>query len=155
MTRRTVQAIAAIAALALLIPTTAIASPGSSVFDVSTRGSGTIDGPLKVNLPGIVKFQAYGDLRVFDQELSIGAGGHTGWHTHPGPVLVTVKSGVFRYQDEDCSYRDYTAGQTVVDPGGGHVHIGRNVGTGDLELSITYLIPPDVAPRIDAAAVTC
>lgn len=108
-----------------------------------------------MNLPGIVKFQAYGDLRVFDQELSIGAGGHTGWHTHPGPVLVTVKSGVFRYQDEDCSYRDYTAGQTVVDPGGGHVHIGRNVGTGDLELSITYLIPPDVAPRIDAAAVTC
>jgi hypothetical protein len=50
---------------------------------------------------------------------------------------------------------DCTAGQTVLDSGGGHVHIGRNVGPGDLDLLVTYLIPPGTMPRIDVPAVDC
>lgn len=155
MTRRAFQVMAAIVALALLVPAAAFASPGSLVINIVMRGDGTVDGPFKVNVPGVAKIQAYDDLRVVNQELTILAGGHTGWHSHPGPVLVTVKSGTFRYQEEDCSFRDYTTGQTVVDAGGGHVHIGRNVGAGDLDLVITYLVPPSVPLRIDVPAVAC
>ena len=155
MRRQALYAVTAVAALALLIPTVAIASPGSGVVNITTRSDGTLAGPTKVNLPGIVKLQTREDLRVLTQELTIHPGGNTGWHSHPGPVLVTVKSGVFRYQETDCSFIDYPAGETVLDPGGGHVHIGRSVGTVDLALSVTYLIPPGVAPRIDAPAVVC
>jgi quercetin dioxygenase-like cupin family protein len=144
-----------IAALALLIPTVAIASPGSGVVNISTRGDGALAGPTKVNIPGVLKLQSYEDLRVLTQELTIQVGGNTGWHSHPGPVLVTVKSGIFRYQERDCTFVDYAAGETVLDPGGGHVHIGRNVGPGDLDLLVTYLIPPGTAPRIDVPAVDC
>ena len=155
MRRHARYAVTAVAALALLIPSVAIASTGSGVANLTTVSDGALAGPAKVNIPGIVKLQTYDDLRVFTQTLTIHPGGSTGWHSHPGPVLVTVKSGIFRYQETDCSFIDYSAGQTILDPGNGHVHIGRSVGTVDLDLSVTYLIPPGVPPRIDAPAVDC
>jgi quercetin dioxygenase-like cupin family protein len=155
MNRSTLRAIAAtVVVIALLVPAAAIASPGSGVGSIVTVSDGTLAGPIN-NLPDQIKLQTAGDVRVFTQTLSIAAGGNTGWHSHPGPVLVTVISGTFRFQESDCSFVDYGTGQTVLDSGGGHVHIGRNVGSGVLLLSVTYLIPPRQAPRIDVPAVAC
>jgi quercetin dioxygenase-like cupin family protein len=156
MRRHALHVLAALAALALLIPTAAFASPGSGVVNIATRSDGTLAGPTKVNIVDVIKLQTHRDIRVLTQELTILPGGNTGWHSHPGPVLVTVKSGVFRYQESDCSFVDYSAGETVLDPGGGHVHIGRNPSQQDnLDLSVTYLIPLGEAPRIDVPAVAC
>jgi quercetin dioxygenase-like cupin family protein len=47
------------------------------------------------------------------------------WHTHPGPVVVTVRRGSLTYQyaaANTCRSRTYVAGQGFVDPGFGHVH---------------------------------
>lgn len=156
MNRTALRTIAAtVAAIALFIPAVAMASPGSGVANIVTRSDGTLSGPTKVNIPGVIKLQTYEDLRVLTQELTIHPGGSTGWHSHPGPVLVTVIHGSFRYQEDDCSFVDYPAGETILDSGGGHVHIGRNVGTVDLDISVTYLIPAGAAPRIDVPAVDC
>ena len=41
-------------------------------------------------------------------------GGHTGWHSHPGTEIVTVKSGAVtlkRVRDGNCRIQTYTAGQ--------------------------------------------
>lgn len=88
------------------------------------------------------------------QEIVIGPGGHTGWHSHPGPVVVLVKAGALTFYDgEDaaCTPRTYVAGQAFVDRGQGHVHIARNLSTTDnLELWATYFdVPPGGAFRID------
>jgi hypothetical protein len=156
MNRTALRTIAAmVTAFALLIPAVAMASPGSGVANIVTRSDGTLGGPAKVNITGVIKLQTYEDLRVLTQELTIHPGGSTGWHSHPGPVLVTVIHGSFRYQEDDCSFVDYAAGETVLDSGGGHVHIGRNVGAVDLDISVTYLIPPGAMPRIDVPAVDC
>jgi len=156
MKRTMLRAVVAIAAtVALIIPAVALASPGSGVGSIVTVSDGTLAGPIKVNLPDQIKLQTAGDVRVFSQTLTIQAGGSTGWHSHPGPVLVTVVHGTFRYQESDCSFVDYTTGQTVLDSGGGHVHIGRNVGSDVLSLAVTYLIPVGEAPRIDVPAVDC
>jgi quercetin dioxygenase-like cupin family protein len=51
----------------------------------------------------------------------------TGWHTHPGPAIVTVVSGTFSYQDAHagkCRTRTYTTGEGFFDSGFGHVHRG-------------------------------
>lgn len=148
---------AAVGATAALVISAAIvvASSGAGVTP-SNRADGTTVGGVKVNIPGAIKLQAKDGLRVFDQELVITPGGHTGWHSHPGPVLVTVISGTFRFQETDCSYTDYSAGQTVVDEGGGHVHIGRNPSASvSLSLSVTYLLPPGEPLRIEADAISC
>jgi hypothetical protein len=81
---------------------------------------------------------------VFVQHLSLGANQVFAWHTHPGPVIVTVRSGSLIYQDaagNACRDRPYTAGQGFVDPGFGHVH--RVIaGPSGAEIYSTFLLPP-------------
>ena len=90
------------------------------------------------------------------QQVVIAPGGYTGWHSHPGPVLVLIKSGQLSFydgEDPTCTPRIYTAGQAFFDRGQGHVHIGRNEGSENLELWSAYLdIPPGEAFRIDVPA---
>jgi quercetin dioxygenase-like cupin family protein len=93
-----------------------------------------------------------GDTDVFTQKIEIGPGGHTGWHSHPGPVLVTIAAGTMTlYQGDDptCSPRTVGVGETFIDPGGGNVHIARNEGAATLVLYATYLLPSAAGPRID------
>jgi quercetin dioxygenase-like cupin family protein len=88
------------------------------------------------------------------QLITIAPGGHTGWHTHPGPAVAIVKSGtltIYEGDDKSCEGRDYTAGQVYLDRGYGHVHIGRNEGDTALEIYVTYLdVPLGGGVRIDS-----
>ena len=88
------------------------------------------------------------------QQVVIAPGGYTGWHTHPGPVLVLVKAGaltLYSSDDPTCTGRTYTAGQAFIDKGQGHVHIGRNEGSENLEIWSAYFdVPPGQPFRIDA-----
>ncbi len=97
------------------------------------------------------------------QQVTIAPGGSTGWHTHPGPAVVLVKSGDFTLYEgsaASCQGTVYKTGQSFIDQGFGNVHIGRNEGTANVELYVFYLAPaPAGQPvRIDAtkpAASTC
>jgi len=88
------------------------------------------------------------------QQIVIAPGGNTGWHSHPGPVVVLIKSGQMSFYDSDraCTLRTYSAGEAFVDSGQGHVHIARNESQSEnLELWATYFdVPPGAAFRIDA-----
>jgi quercetin dioxygenase-like cupin family protein len=88
------------------------------------------------------------------QQVVIAPGGHTGWHSHPGPVVVLIKSGQMSFYDSDdptCTVRTYSAGQAFIDSGQGHVHIARNEGSVNLELWATYFdVPAGGAFRINA-----
>ena len=91
------------------------------------------------------------------QQIIIAPGGHTGWHSHPGPVVVLIKSGamsLYSADDPTCAGRIYTAGQAFIDSGQGHVHIARNESsTQNLELWAVYFdAPPGGAFRSDAPA---
>jgi hypothetical protein len=48
----------------------------------------------------------------------------TGWHSHPGPVFITVTQGTlthYDYDDPTCTPHTLSAGQGFVDDGHGHV----------------------------------
>jgi quercetin dioxygenase-like cupin family protein len=86
---------------------------------------------------------------------TIAPGGHTGWHTHPGPSLITVQSGTATAYDGDdptCTPRVYPAGSGFIDPGDGHVHILRNEGSIDLVTVAVQILPAGAERRIDAPA---
>src|SRR2546426_1841707 len=58
-------------------------------------------------------------------------GGNSGWHYHPGPVLVTVKTGTTTFymgDDPSCSAHVHPAGTTFFE-NGGVVGMARNEGT--------------------------
>jgi quercetin dioxygenase-like cupin family protein len=91
------------------------------------------------------------------QQIVLSPGGQTGWHSHPGPVVVLIKAGALTFysgDDAECVGRTYSAGQSFIDSGQGHVHIARNESaSADVDLWAVYFdVPPGGAFRDDAPA---
>lgn len=88
-----------------VIPGAAIASPGGGVT-AETFVTGTLKGSDQQNSDR-VKFQTKDDTAVRVQKLTFSPGGFTGWHHHPGIVIVTVKEGTIQMMHSDCSTHEY------------------------------------------------
>lgn len=108
-------------------------------------GRGTYD-PFKVNTPrsSLVDFKAKAKepLDIVVRTHDYVPGGSTGWHTHPGPVFITVLEGTVTFYDVDdptCSPTVVTKGQGYLDTG--HGHIGRNE-TGQAAKDVTVILAP-------------
>jgi hypothetical protein len=151
-----------------------LATPANSGFKATTMASGTFEEidvfnqSSKKDLPAgsdgnvwlsLQKTKGQSDLYV--QSNVWQAGGSTGWHTHPGHSLIIVTSGTLtEYEGADCERHVYTfvPGQpapTLVDGGGGHVHIIRNEGSVAASSIAVQLVPYDpnkANRRIDAPA---
>lgn len=82
----------------------------------------------------------------------------TGWHTHPGPVFITVLEGevtFYDYDDPTCTPHVVRAGEGYVDTG--HGHLGRNE-TGAPARDVTVIIAPVGLPfrgELDAPGPYC
>ena len=77
-------------------------------------------------------------------------GGHTGWHTHPGPSIISVASGtVTEYRSDEPEGIVHEAGSVFVDEGGDHAHLMANEGDGDLVLVAFQILPTGAPRRID------
>lgn len=137
----------------------ALATPGSGVLGI-VHARGTNADELNIHSADGIKLKTHGPVDFVTQQITIAPGGTTGWHSHPGPVLVTVKSGALTIvyaDDPTCAGRTYTAGESFVDRGAETVHTARNLGTTPVELWATYLVPgaPGVPFRLDAADPGC
>jgi quercetin dioxygenase-like cupin family protein len=86
---------------------------------------------------------------VFVQHVRLGANAATGWHTHPGPAIVTVVGGALTYEDA-CGQATYGPGQGFLDRGFGHVH--RAVaGPAGADFYVTYVLPSGSATHVISA----
>ena len=91
---------------------------------------------------------------VYVLENRIVPGGSFGWHSHPGPSLVVVKSGaltLYRGDDPTCTPAVVQAGSGFVDDGG-DIHLVRNEGNVDTVVYVTSIVPQGAARRIDEPA---
>jgi quercetin dioxygenase-like cupin family protein len=82
-------------------------------------------------------------------------GGRTGWHTHPGPSLVTVIEGtltVYEAADPTCVPTTYTAGDTFTDIGCGEVHNVVNETGAEAKVVAVRIVPAGQPQRIDEPA---
>jgi quercetin dioxygenase-like cupin family protein len=83
----------------------------------------------------------------------IAPNGTFGWHSHPGPSLVIVKSGTLSaYHAPRCEPEDYgpgsPLGSTFID-GGHDLHMVRNNGAVDADVYVVSIVPAGFARRID------
>jgi hypothetical protein len=70
------------------------------------------------------------------------AGGSTGWHTHPGPVFITVIKGeltFYEYDDPTCTGKVVGEGEGYLDTG--HGHLARNESEAEAK-DVTVIIAP-------------
>ena len=99
-----------------------------------------------------LKTKVKGDSDVYIVRNTWPVGAHSGWHTHPGPSLITVISGELTvYEADTCTTPTvYHAGESFTDLGCGDVHLIRNEGTVCAVNMVVQIIPAGLPRRIDA-----
>src|SRR6267143_1098228 len=71
--------------------------------------TGNLNNDVKLNSDR-VKFQTKDRTDVRVQRIEIAPGGFSGWHHHPGIVIVVVESGQVTFTNSDCSSTTYGPG---------------------------------------------
>jgi len=104
------------------------------------------------------KFEGYGiELKAHDNtDVQVRSaiatpGSYSGWHTHPGPVILVIKTGtltVYDASDPTCTPKVYTAGTAFFE--GTTPHNVRNEGTVAVEYGTVYFVPAGGPTRIEA-----
>ena len=133
------------------VTTTTIGVGRFDDIDATTKtdinsGTATDFWQARINTKGV------SDLHVLQN--TIAPGGTFGWHSHPGPSLVIVKSGTATFytaDDPTCSPHVVNAGAGFVD-NGHDTHVVRNEGNVDLVTVVVSFVPAGFARRIDEPA---
>jgi cupin domain len=89
-------------------------------------------------------------IDVATQIVTFQPGGFSGWHTHPGPVFFTVRTGtltVYEGDDPLCRPTTFLAGMGAVEAATStHSHMVRNETGSVAEAVVTYLVPVGANP---------
>ncbi len=80
-------------------------------------------------------------------------GGHTGWHSHPGILLITVTEGSIEWYNSNCEKTVYNVGDSLTE--NTEVHYFRNVGSVNARVMATFVIAKGQPRRIDQPAPAC
>ena len=100
------------------------------------------------------ELKSHDNTDIVVANIAVAPGGHSGWHFHPGPVLIVVKTGTITFymgDDPTCSPHVHPAGTTFFE-NGGMVGIARNEGTVEATTVATFFVPAGSPTRIDAPA---
>ena len=93
-----------------------------------------------------------GASRLFVLQNTVVPGGSFGWHSHTGPSLIIVMSGVateYEGNDPTCTPRVHPAGTTFVDSGETTGHLVRNDGSVNLVVTVVRFVPEGAVQRLD------
>jgi quercetin dioxygenase-like cupin family protein len=133
---------ASIVAASLTLSGVAVATGPTGTVASEVIGAGSTDQKFKL--------VARPDTNTVVASFTIGANSSTGWHTHPGRTLVTVKTGTFTvYHADDCEPLVYEPGDAFVELPSS-IHVGRNETAEPVELGVVFFrVPIDGSPRID------
>jgi len=86
-------------------------------------------------------------------DVTLTPSGHTGWHSHPGILLISVISGSIEWYNSQCMKHVYNAGDSLTEST--EIHNVRNVGTVNAHFMVTYVIAKGQPRRIDQPAPAC
>jgi quercetin dioxygenase-like cupin family protein len=123
-------------------------------FVASTLARGKV-----VELPGDEGMQSFTidmskPMELFTQTITLQPGGTVGWHSHPGPQFVIVKSGTATDYalEASCAPHVIKAGEAFIYHHPGAVHTVTNEGSVPVEFIVTSLGPVGAAFRTDIPA---
>jgi quercetin dioxygenase-like cupin family protein len=154
----------AVIALATFTAAPAVATPTCGVVSVNLLApipvgffpSGTLDLMCTSNLPGWLLFtHVRGDSDLYVTQHTFQPGGQTGWHSHPGPSLITVVEGTLTVYHPGCTVETYSAGQSFTDLGCGDIHNAVNEGATEAKDIAVQIVPHGMPRRIDEPDQGC
>jgi hypothetical protein len=106
--KKWIAATVGVAAIGTVV-TVALASHTPVGFTTTPLVTGILTHKVKQNSDR-VKFQTKNPTDVRVARIDFAPGGHSGWHHHPGIVIVTVLSGAVTFTHSDCSSKTYGPG---------------------------------------------
>ena len=132
----------------------AILSTGSTNSDVNVRAHVAVPATATASEVDFeAQLETEGPSTFITQDVSYLPGGHTGWHTHPGILLVSMTEGSLEWYDANCKLHVYSAGDSFTE--NTQLHYARNVGTVNNRFMVTYVLAKGQPRRIDKAAPAC
>ena len=129
----------------------------ASGFHSTILSRGTISERVHVDTHA-VKLKTKGAVAVVTATATFEPLGSSGWHAHPGVVLVTVVSGSVVVYNEDCEATVQAAGSAFVESGGDAGLVRNESTTTPAVVNVTYIVPagtPNTGLRIDKANPGC
>jgi quercetin dioxygenase-like cupin family protein len=157
VTMRSANALLTIAAGTLLLGTIGQATEPAGIESNVLLAQGRTLRPLKDEIrfgsEWMVSLEDRGQSEFYFQDFAMRPGGRSGWHSHPGLLLVTVKEGSVDWYDRDCVKHSYTAGQSFTE--GAEAHNVVNSGSGSARLLIAYIVKSGEPRRIENPQPKC
>lgn len=102
---------------------------------------GTLAETIKYNL-GDTKVQTKAAVDIVDADVSFPPGASAGWHSHPGPIFVVVKTGTLSVWDEQCVKHSYSHGDAFFEAGPTTSLLVKNESlTETVTVSATFIVP--------------
>lgn len=103
-----------------------------------------------------IELEATRTIDVVTVLFTVQPGGHSGWHTHPGPAIFTVSAGTLTMYDADdpsCTPQSFPAGTGSLEAGTtAHHHLLRNETASVAQTIVTFLVPVGAPIRTDLPA---
>jgi quercetin dioxygenase-like cupin family protein len=91
-----------------------------------------------------IRIETNGPKEMLVTSIAVDPGGSFGWHSHPGPVLVSVAAGtlaLFHAHGGHCVRETIQAGQGFIEDGR-DIHLARNEGSVPVQIYATFLARP-------------
>ena len=152
------------ASIAFVIAGLAMATPTIGAWYNVILSTGTANRDVNVHahvaLPGTeegfsAELETEGPSNFIVQEVKFSPGGTTGWHTHPGILLLSLAadSGPVDWYDANCAKHVYNAGDSWTE--GTKLHDVVNSSSLDAHFLVTYVVAKGVNKRTDQPAPAC
>jgi hypothetical protein len=134
----------------------ALATAPSGIRTVDYAATGTIPEAVHFNSDRI-KLQTKDAADVVTQLITYQPGSSSGWHSHVGIVVVTVKDGAVTRYESDCSAETFREGDVFIETGDMGPIVLRNEGPVAAHLAATFVTNPPVPAnlRIDEPNPGC
>lgn len=154
--RKPIQTSVLALALVVVFAGTVLATTASG-FHGTILSRGTISQRVHVHTTDI-RFKTKDSVDVVSATVTIDALGSSGWHSHPGMVLVTVVSGGLTFYNKHCKGTAYAAGAAFVETGDDPGLVRNESSTTPTVVNVTYIVPagtPNAGLRIDRPNPGC
>jgi hypothetical protein len=113
-------------------------------------GRKVITKAVKIQVESVLPLMTCGGSSACDtvvQHVTINPGGHTGWHTHPGPTFVAIAQGegtLYHSDQAGCPGHKFGTSSGFFQPSA-DVHLLRNESSAPLVIYAFYVLPPGTA----------
>lgn len=114
-------------------------------FDARRRYRQASEDPRQDRKIWRIELEATRMIEVWTVEFTVQPGGHSGWHTHPGPAVFTISEGILTMYDGDdpsCKPQVFPAGTGSIEAdSAAHSHLLRNETDSIARTIVTFLVP--------------